>query len=144
VITRFDAAHSPTGSGITLAVWADGAAIATTDINHPSDAMVVGRIDPAIVASVLSELDGEGFFDVGQRTSYDQGSPFYSIHVRHNGKRSMYSVGSLDQTEPSWWPVYGKALARLAIAGTHPIKQDATNGEFRGYVIGEWGKTPWR
>ena len=145
VVTRNPGMSMSNGKhGVTLAVWADGIAIACTDPMDPTTSMVVGHVDPAALEAAMNELESAGFFDHPRQAHYPPDAQNFWVIAHRDTRTGSHGVMALDGTYPQWWPRCGAAVSSIILTDTRPIGEVATDGAFRGYVIDRWCETPWR
>ncbi|MFM9996219.1 MAG: hypothetical protein ACKVU4_10505 [Phycisphaerales bacterium] len=147
VVVVFDAGRpanpSARSSGVRLAVWEDGTVLVAADPLHPERDMRVGQLAPDQLTAALSDLDQAGFFAQPATFLVAPDSDHLRVAARSKGTEQTHSLDRYHQLHADWWPPVIAALEQLRPPKTWPVADAATDGEFRGYILAEWWRTPW-
>lgn len=147
VVVVFDAGRpadpASMSSGVRLAAWEDGTTLIAADQLNPASDLRVGAIAPEQLAAVLQELELGGFFTESDSVLVAPDSAFVRVTARSGSVTRTHMLDAHHQSHAAWWPRAAIALERLRPADTRPIADEATDGQFRGYVLAEWWRTAW-
>ncbi|MBC7771447.1 MAG: hypothetical protein H7210_03015 [Pyrinomonadaceae bacterium] len=147
VVAVFDAGMgdpAARSSGIRLAVWDDGTVLTCTDPLHPDKDMRVGRLSPQQLAAGLRDLNRAEFFVHPNMSHVAPDSSYLTIAAKSKEGVRTHRLDTYGQSQVHWWPRALAALEKFRPGETRPVREMATQGQFRGFVVDEWWRTPWR